>query len=382
MFQLFKSYFSPVMGQRFQEFDGLRAWAILMVFGVHWLGPYAAVQYYGGPTHMLGLSFLRFLNAGHIGVDLFFVLSGFLIFYVLTSQPVGLAKFIQKRFQRLLPAHWFVVFLLLVVFHQNFSELSWNTIFHVLLNLFFLNQFIAGVPALSFVSWSLSYEFVFYIFLWFCVTAFNKNKTWDRLWAWILVLLFLYSLQIMLPKYFGNPYKYLDMARGAAFFWGVFLGRLYFYEKTLWDYCQKYCVKYSVLAMVGIVLLQVFWSMPGHAQRLIEHRGNLMAYYLILHALMTVLVGAMLSSQPQFLKKVFSFWPLRMLGLTSYSFYLVHGVLAIPISAYFLKWMSGSFLKILVHGLLALVLSFFLSILSYHFWERPYFLRKKQAQKK
>ncbi len=370
------------MGQRFQEFDGLRAWAILMVFGVHVLGPYAAVQYYGDSSDVLVLSFLRFLNAGHIGVDLFFVLSGFLIFYVLTSQPMSLTKFMQKRFRRLLPAHGFVIFLILLVFHQNLPGLSWHTAFHVLSNLFFLNQFIAGVPALSFVSWSLSYELVFYVFLWCCVALLKKNKTWDRLWVWGLVFLFLYSLQIILPKYFGNPYKYLDMARGAAFFWGVFLGRLYFYEKTLWEYCQKYCVKYSMLAMVGIFLLQVFWSMPGHAQRLIEHRGSLMAYYLILHALMTVLVGAMLSSQPQFLKKVFSLWPLRMLGLTSYSFYLVHGVLAIPISAYFLKWMLGSFFKILVHGLLALVLSLFLSILSYHFWERPYFLRKKQAQKK
>jgi exopolysaccharide production protein ExoZ len=382
MFKFLKDYFSLAMGERFQEFDGLRAWAILMVFGVHLLGPYAAFQYHLDATNWLGLGFLRFLNAGHIGVDLFFVLSGFLIFHVLTSRSMGFVQFMKKRFRRLMPAHFFVIFLLILFFYKILQKSGVLDPVNLILNLFFLNQFVPYSVPLNFVSWSLSYELVFYVFLWCCVVLLRRLKVFDRLGVWLMIFLSFYSLQTFAPKYFGNPHQYLDLARGAAFFWGVLLGKVYFFEKKLWGFFQNIFAKCSGVAIVGILLLQYFWSFPGSATLLIDHREKLMIYYFALHVSITILVGAMLANQPQFLKKIFRAWPLRILGLMSYSFYLVHGVLAIPVSAYFLKWMPGGVFKILVHGFLAFTLALFLSALSYHFFERPYFLRKRQVLKK
>lgn len=84
----------PVPPSRIDYLDGVRAVAIAAVLAVHWAEPY-----------------LPLLKGGYVGVDVFFVLSGFLITGVLWgSNPVAgataaaYADFLRRRARRLLPA--------------------------------------------------------------------------------------------------------------------------------------------------------------------------------------------------------------------------------------------------------------------------------------
>lgn len=72
---------------RFDYLDGIRAVAIAMVIALHWFSWY-----------------LPLFHGGVIGVDLFFVLSGFIITTMLWRTPSGWAPFLRRRLVRLYPA--------------------------------------------------------------------------------------------------------------------------------------------------------------------------------------------------------------------------------------------------------------------------------------
>ncbi len=115
--------------KRVPELDGLRGIAILLVIGCHYA--VFARQLWGLPKF------------GWVGVDLFFVLSGFLITSVLLNlrgQPVPFKKFYARRLRRIIPPY--VAFLvLLYVVSAAFGD---YTLYHrgpIVRNLLFMQSF-------------------------------------------------------------------------------------------------------------------------------------------------------------------------------------------------------------------------------------------------
>src|ERR1700682_2659244 len=98
--------------------EGMRGLAVLLVFFVHFhalFGSYVDTQ-----SWVYAAS--RFLGVvGHTGVDLFFVLSGYLIYGVLMRKPVGYLKFMRRRVQRIFPA-FMTVFLVYLGLSIVFSK--------------------------------------------------------------------------------------------------------------------------------------------------------------------------------------------------------------------------------------------------------------------
>src|SRR3954452_18654670 len=72
---------------RFDYLDGIRAVAIAVVIALHWFSWYVPL-----------------FHGGAIGVDLFFVLSGFIITTMLWRTPTGWGSFVRRRVLRLYPA--------------------------------------------------------------------------------------------------------------------------------------------------------------------------------------------------------------------------------------------------------------------------------------
>jgi len=104
---------------------------------------------------------------GTTGVDLFFILSGFVIFMSLQKAD-SLRTFIINRFSRLYPAYWMGVLFsfTLISFHFHYSqkyplENPWET----LLGNLTMFQYYLGVPDLEGPYWTMNVEMLFYILM-------------------------------------------------------------------------------------------------------------------------------------------------------------------------------------------------------------------------
>jgi peptidoglycan/LPS O-acetylase OafA/YrhL len=90
--------------ERIEILDGLRGLAVLFVIGYHYFGQWApplnSVSLYPYGESLASVSYFRF---GYLGVDLFFLVSGFVITLTLTRCS-GPREFLARRFARLFPA--------------------------------------------------------------------------------------------------------------------------------------------------------------------------------------------------------------------------------------------------------------------------------------
>jgi len=178
MVLLHKIYFSPVTNATYTprmkynlKLDALRGIAIMLVIVGHWLM----------------LSQTRF---SHLGVELFFVLSGFLITTILfqirssvesakSTLGDGLKKFYIRRFIRIFPLYYAVIILCFVFTYPNDTIKE-----HFVFDLLYLNniyQWYLNIQPKSFIHlWSLSIEEQFYLiwpFIILMVSSKNLLKT-------------------------------------------------------------------------------------------------------------------------------------------------------------------------------------------------------------
>ena len=160
--------------------DGLRAFAVL------------AVMYYHAR--------LPFYHFGWIGVDLFFVLSGFLITTLLAKEHalngrVSLPKFWGRRFLRLMPAYWLFVGICTILILRNVGTFTpddgWSKARYIAsLWGYFTNYAPLELWQYQDISgplWSLAIEEQFY-FIWpfLCALALMARRPW--IVGWLLLL--------------------------------------------------------------------------------------------------------------------------------------------------------------------------------------------------
>src|ERR1700760_3663745 len=175
---------APLTPGRFSGLDHLRALAIIIVFVYHY-------NMFGHPAGLYDY----FGSWGWTGVDLFFVLSGFLIggqlfAKIARGQAISYGEFYFKRSLRILPAYFVV--LAIYVLWPGFKERSelpplWKMIT-------FTQNFgldLSKTGAFSH-AWSLCIEEQFYLILPLLLLAFNSRKKA----AWLLPALFLFGFAI------------------------------------------------------------------------------------------------------------------------------------------------------------------------------------------
>lgn len=129
----------------------LRAIAAIAVVMFH--ASVATGKYSDFPARSSGI-----LSFGTHGVDLFFVISGFVIFYANSQMAPGV--FLRRRLERIVPIYW-ILTLLAVPFalHSATAQFSWTKLLASLSFVSFLGQ---SNPVL-YVGWTLEFEMLFYL---------------------------------------------------------------------------------------------------------------------------------------------------------------------------------------------------------------------------
>ena len=317
--------------KRILELDGLRGLAILAVF-FH---------------HALHLKLLW------MGVDLFFVLSGFLITGVLLSmkdKPMHqyFSHFYGRRARRLLPAYALILILASLLF-----GISWMRHWYLYLGLMnLLEPLRISRPQAFDPLWSLAVEEQFYL-VWPFIVYLLSEKQIARVAMALVVLAPVLRGVVHLPNPWGvymlTPFRMDLLAMGSL------LALAYRHAKPL---LVRYGFRIGA-ALVGLGLGVLFaLSRAGQATYANTRVGNV----LIFEGSLVVVTGMMVWA----LGGGFSRWlrwpPLRYIGQISYSMYLVHLGILVLLS----RWLHS--FQLAVAGLAAAVV--FASV-SWYGLEKP-----------
>lgn len=163
--------------QRIDVLDGLRAWAIILVVASHTINPFAD-GFSSDFLNILGFEFSYLFANGWVGVELFFVLSGFLITTQLLNRYVDpdaksldFESYVLLRFFRIAPAYYLAIFITLsgIIPYDEHPDNYENLILRIFVHMFFLQNFFLA----DFVStfWSIAVEWEFYLMAPFIVLA-------------------------------------------------------------------------------------------------------------------------------------------------------------------------------------------------------------------
>ncbi len=196
--------------------------ALLVVFYHDSIEIFDSSKYW--PSNPVGTTF----NFGHMGVEYFFVLSGFIIFHVHRvdiGNPDRWKRFVWRRFTRIYPSYWVVLALLTMVY---FARPGWGSGFErtpsAILSSFALVAFgpmrDAALPlTILVVAWTLYHEMMFYGL--FLVLIIRRNVGWAIFSGWFfvsaLVLLLGRPEPTLFYFYFAPVHLLFGMGMAAAF---------------------------------------------------------------------------------------------------------------------------------------------------------------------
>lgn len=193
-----------VAEQRVYEIDLLRFIAALVVMLYHYTyrswawgdGTFSAIEF-----PVIGPWF----DMGYLGVDLFFLISGFVIAMTMNNRTAS--QFAISRFVRLYPAYWFCLLLSAVVIALFGGSVFSVTPQQVLVNLTMLQE-VFGVKHVEGVYWSLLVELKFYVLMLLLLAFGQKQRLLTFLSVWLGLTLVQYftggfpALQFFLmPEY-------------------------------------------------------------------------------------------------------------------------------------------------------------------------------------
>ena len=345
------------------EIDGLRALAVLPVIFFH-----AGFEFFGG---------------GFVGVDVFFVISGYLITSIIINEmsngSFSIINFYNRRARRILPALFFVMFVSLPfawlwllpgeldTFGQSLISVS---LFSSNILFWFESGYFDAAAELKPLlhTWSLGVEEQYYII--FPLFLIFTWKFGIRQIAWFLVFIFILSLffaqwsttssntsmKIMTGAFFLLPSRAWELIIGV-------LIALYLNHKGHF----KSFYSNQILSMIGGIM--IVYSVIAF-----DKTTPFPSFYTLIPTIGTGLL--ILSAVPKtFANRVLSFFPFVTIGLISYSAYLWHQ----PILAFTRHRMIGeiseSFLFLLCF------LSLVMGYVSWNFIEKPFRSKNKISNK-
>lgn len=338
------------------EIDGLRTIAVLAVIFYH-----------------LEKIFLNsnYLSGGFLGVDVFFVISGYLISFILleeiyTTGQISFLKFYQRRIRRILPALLFVmatsipiayIFFLpndLVDFSNSIiSSLGFVSNFYFYLNeVSYGNENTFYKPFMH--TWSLSVEEQFYFFFPLCLFIVSKYFRNNFFYSFIS----LFIISILIAQYFSLNHRLINFYLFPTRAWELIAGSLiaYLEIKKKVEINNLYLKK--IMPTIGIIL--IIFSLFYFNDEL-DHPS-----FITLFPIVGTCLIICFSRNNDIIKKILSTKFFVSIGIISYSLYLWH----YPIFSFakYTNIFSDNFFQYII----LILIIFSLSIFSFYLIEKPF----------
>lgn len=339
------------------DIDGLRAIAVLSVVMFH-----AGVQAFSG---------------GFCGVDIFFMISGYLITSIIEKEiclgNFSIVTFYERRVRRILPAFFAVavfssIMAFVLMLPNDFESYSKSLIASALSgsNILFWRE--SGYfdssselkPLLH--TWSLGIEEQFYIILPIFLLAIPRKSKWHLGWCITLIALVSFAASVWGTEHKPDATFYLAPTRA----WELSLGALLALNviPAIHHQYLREIVALSgwVLIAFGVMMLTPDSTFPG-----INALLPCVGAALIIHA------G---SGGQSAVGRLLSWRPFLLIGLISYSLYLWYWPLLVFAKYYAVRPLTP------IETMIVLLLAVAVSIASWHFVERPFRKRKKMISRR
>ncbi|MEN5015858.1 acyltransferase [Erwinia sp. Eh17-17] len=347
--------------------QALRALAAIMVVLHH------AKAFLVG-TKYEGLSFDLFWP-GAFGVDLFFIISGFIIAYTSYNYDrKDILVFLKKRLIRIWPMYFIATMIYLVVFKSTdlstmhgFSytdKVEATSLLSVIKSLLFIplnfNSPVYFGTATLFVGWTLNYEFYFYMV---CAVGliFSKNKLWFYL-SWFLFTLFI------IPSFMGITRQPRPIIEGAGYLNLTM-------QSLIWEFFSGACIailfRNGKLNISGkkksIAIIAIALAIPAYGYITKRNVDHGIQYFGLYYCIMFLL----LTSCQSFIRDNIKIPRLILaIGDSSYSLYLLHPIIFILA----FKFKEYAFPSVGYQNyyfmFLTVLISVLVSLLSYKYLER------------
>lgn len=318
-------------------------------------------------------------NLGKSSVHLFFVLSGFLITFLLCQEKqkngkIHIKKFYLRRIYRIWPLYYLIMVIgfMVIPFIANFSYFEHvselirvvknpdnYTTTNILLYLGFLPQFAKPVLGIA-QSWSIGIEEQFYIFIPLALYLLTKK--------WFFRLLILTVVCYIISTFIANDYLSYETVVYKLFKFfkiqyltiGAIGGYLYFFHSEKISNWSRSRYLYGILILVIAILMTV----PVFGLKVQEF---ILSLGFVLLILMTINNSNSLAIRSK---------PLAYLGKISYGIYMYHPFmifLVMPlVNSFITNHIQGGILYNLMLYLFTYILTIIVSILSYKYLESKF----------
>ena len=347
--------------------DAIRGLAVLLVLIYHFFSPY-----------------IKILHIGWIGVDMFFVLSGFLITGILydsKEKPRYFKNFYLKRVLRIFPLYYMSLFVILILLPFLMPTEEIKGYEYITKNQFFfwtyLQNWMASFDLLwpkgTLVShfWSLAIEEQFYIFWPFLIYFLpNKSLVWISLVVVILAFstrfVFVLTDQPTLANYVNTIARIDGLALGAI-------------TAILMRRNQAILSKYvlSIFGAASLMLVIVFFQ----ARSLSFYNPVIQLYGFSVIAIFFASFLVISLSDLKLIKHLVDLKIFRIFGKYSYGLYVYHVFLLtlfLPVlSAYLQGFLASESQTMLMARILLLLMTFLVAYVSFHFFEARLLKLKK-----
>lgn len=291
---------------RYKDLDALRGIAALMVVVFH-----------------LGVLRPEPINAffwGRAGVDMFFIISGFVIFMSI-KKVSNVKEFAISRFARLFPAYWFCVTLVAAIqfialklnfVHSTSTNISWLKYFA---NLTMFQKYL-GFENVDGSYWTLLVEMIFYIGI-AVLLGLNKIKNIFN-FGWVILIIILINV-LLANAYPAYPFKQINFWFPMFSYFSLFFAGIMFY-KLLTEQGDKLKISITILACY-LIQVKTYFS-------LLDASTNINPiYYSIVLTLIFVTFILFINQKISFITNSVTLF----LGKISFSIYLIHMYLGVNI---------------------------------------------------